>query len=76
MSLGVKLVQARGPATQEAVTEAERLLEVRIPDEYVGSSSRNRTVAGRRSASSPAKTGRSRASTSSWEWAWKGTAIW
>jgi hypothetical protein len=34
MSLGVKLVQARGPATQEAVTEAERLQEVRIPDEY------------------------------------------
>jgi hypothetical protein len=34
MTLGVKLVEARDPATEEAVKEAERLLEVRIPEEY------------------------------------------
>jgi SMI1-KNR4 cell-wall len=32
--VGVKLEERREPATEQAVEEAERLLEVRIPDEY------------------------------------------
>jgi hypothetical protein len=32
--MGVNLNERREPATQQAVEEAERLLEVKIPDEY------------------------------------------